>query len=266
MTKLVIFTDLDGTLLHPKTYSFDAALPALKLIEEKGIPLVFCSSKTRGEIEIYREKLKNNHPFVSENGGGIFIPEGYFGFKVEGEFRDGYSIITLGKTYIKIRKIFIAIRETLGIQATGFGDMSAKEIAALAGQTLTEAMLAKEREFDEPFLFEEGETRIQEFLCAIEDSGLRWTQGRFYHILGDNDKGKAVKILKGFYEKVYGKIKTMGLGDRFNDLPLLKEVNYPVLVQNEDGSYDTRINLPNIIKADGIGPDGWNKTVREFIQ
>jgi len=72
MAKIIVFTDLDGTLLHPKTYSFDAAMPALKLIKEKDIPLILCSSKTRAEIEVYRKKLDNQHPFVSENGGGIF--------------------------------------------------------------------------------------------------------------------------------------------------------------------------------------------------
>jgi len=72
MAKTIIFTDLDGTLLHPQTYSFDAAMPALKLIKEKDIPLILCSSKTRAEIEVYRKKLDNQHPFVSENGGGIF--------------------------------------------------------------------------------------------------------------------------------------------------------------------------------------------------
>jgi len=34
----------------------------------------------RKEIEYYRKKLDNNHPFISENGGGIFIPKGYFPF------------------------------------------------------------------------------------------------------------------------------------------------------------------------------------------
>ena len=72
MAKIIVFTDLDSTLLHPKTYSFDAAMPALKLIKEKDIPLILCSSKTRAEIEVYRKKLDNQHPFVSENGGGIF--------------------------------------------------------------------------------------------------------------------------------------------------------------------------------------------------
>ena len=72
MAKIIVFTDLDGTLLHPRTYSFEAAMPALKLIKEKDVPLILCSSKTRAEIEVYRKKLDNQHPFVSENGGGIF--------------------------------------------------------------------------------------------------------------------------------------------------------------------------------------------------
>lgn len=78
MARIIIITDLDGTLLHPKTYSFEKAMPALRLIKEMGIPLVFCSSKTRTEVEVWRQRLENSHPFISENGGGIFIPDGYF--------------------------------------------------------------------------------------------------------------------------------------------------------------------------------------------
>jgi len=82
MKKIIIFTDLDGTLLDNSSYSFEAALPALQLIKEKNIPLIICSSKTRKEIEHYRKKLYNLHPFISENGGGIFIPKGYFNFQL----------------------------------------------------------------------------------------------------------------------------------------------------------------------------------------
>ena len=289
MSKLVIFTDLDGTLLHPKTYSFEAALPALKLIKEKEIPLILCSSKTRAEIEVYRRRLDNSHPFISENGGGLFEPAGYFSahqkrgqttifpspLKGEGQGLpsnvsiggegEKYETIILGKHYNEIRRVFIKLREEMNVPVKGFGDMSAKEIAALTGLALTEAKLAKEREFNEPFLFEEGERRIQEFLKAIEVAGFHWTQGRFYHILGDNDKGKAVKILKEFYKRDYGRIKTIGIGDSFNDLPLLKEVDYPVLIPKEDGSYEPRIKLRNIRKANKTGPEGWNEVVVELI-
>lgn len=63
----IIITGLDGTLLYPKTYSFEAARPALNLIRERDIPFILCSSKTRGEIELYRKWLENRHPFISEN-------------------------------------------------------------------------------------------------------------------------------------------------------------------------------------------------------
>ena len=65
----VIFTDLDGTLLDADTFSFDPAEPALRLIRARSIPLILSSSKTRAEIEVYRKRLDNSHPFISENGG-----------------------------------------------------------------------------------------------------------------------------------------------------------------------------------------------------
>jgi mannosyl-3-phosphoglycerate phosphatase len=72
--KRIIFTDLDGTLLHPKSYSFQEAMPALDLIRAQGIPLVLCSSKTRAELEIYRARLDNGDPFIIENGGALYVP------------------------------------------------------------------------------------------------------------------------------------------------------------------------------------------------
>lgn len=265
MTQIIIITDLDGTLLHPVTYSFDEAIPAFKLIRARRIPLILCSSKTRAEIETYRERLENRDSFISENGGGIFIPEGYFGFPVDGDLRNGYRVITLGRPYSEVRKVFMEIQKRTGIKARGFGDMDASEVARLTGMKLSDAELAKERDFDEPFVLEEAESRAGGFLSAIEAAGFHWTQGRFYHILGDHDKGKAVGILKGYFERAHGDVKTVGLGDSFNDLPLLQSVDYPVLVRKEDGSYEERISLPHLIHAEGIGPAGWNEAVIRLI-
>ncbi|MCR4397276.1 MAG: HAD-IIB family hydrolase, partial [Candidatus Saccharicenans sp.] len=68
--------------------------------------------------------------------------------------------------------------------------------------------------------------------------GLRITAGgRFYHLTGDNDKGRAVRLLKKLYRLKFGRIVTIGLGDSANDWPMLREVNYPVLVARPDGSH-----------------------------
>ncbi len=262
--KTVIFTDLDGTLLHPKIYSFEEARPALEEIESRDIPLVLCSSKTRAEIEVYRKRLDNRHPFISENGGGIFIPEGYFPFPFEGEARGGYRVISVGTPYAEIRRQFAALRERIGIKAPGFGDMSVQEVAARTGLSESEAVLAKMRDFDEPFIIEDS-AKTGAFLQAIEDRGYHWTRGRFYHVLGSHDKGGAVNILKGLYEQRYGAVRTIGIGDSRNDIPLLRTVDQPVLVQKEDGTYEPGVDLPDLIKADGIGPRGWGRAIMRLL-
>jgi len=263
MPKIVIFTDLDGTLLHPRTYSFEEAKPALDMVRSRSIPLVLCSSKARAEIEVYRKRLNNGHPFISENGGAIFVPRGYFSFAVEGEPRGAYIASILGTPYDTIRKKFIHLRENLKTAVKGFGDMTVREVAELTGLAGEEAVLAKEREFDEPFIFEGRPDGG--FLKAIEVEGLRWTRGRFYHIMGESDKGNAVRLLKTWYEKEHGEIVSIGLGDGMNDLPLLNAVDHPVLVRKEDGAYEEEISMTNLIKADGIGPEGWNRAVMRLL-
>lgn len=261
----IIFTDLDGTLLEHMTYSFEAASPALDLVRERGVPLVLCSSKTRVEIENYRERLGNTDPFITENGGGIFIPGGYFPFDAGGEEFEGYSVIVLGTPYPEIRKAFGEIRSSLGINVRGFGEMTPEDIAELSGLSIEEAALAQVRDFGEPFIFEEGETRKEEFLAAIEKKGLHWTRGRFHHILGDNDKGRAVGILSGLFRRRFGPLRTIGLGDGLNDLPMLRAVDVPVLVRKPEGGYEPEIDVPGLVRTSKPGPAGWREAVEELL-
>ena len=78
MTKLVIYTDLDGSLLDHDSYSHAAADVLLAELETHGIPVIIASSKTRCEQIPLRNELGNRHPFIVENGAAVFIPAGYF--------------------------------------------------------------------------------------------------------------------------------------------------------------------------------------------
>jgi len=267
----VIFTDLDGTLLDHETYSFSAAVPALEILNEKGIPLVFCSSKTRAEIEYWRGKLGNRHPFISENGGGIFIPLSYF---AEDDVRaavpkpkivDGYHVLVLGTTYRVLRGALRDLRVS-GFDIKGFGDMSAPEVAEITGLSRKEAELAKKREFDEPFIFQGDKVNLSAFLASVREKGLRWAQGRLYHLMGDHNKGGGVDALKLLFRRKYGNIITIALGDSPADLPMLEKVDYPILVRNYRREHDPTVAVPNLIRADGVGPEGWNKAMLELIR
>lgn len=266
--KPVLFTDLDGTLLDG-SYSFDRALPALNLIDRMRIPLIFCSSKTRVEIEFYRTLLKNDHPFISENGGGIFIPIGYFGpnpiVQEHVPERDSrYDLIRLGAHYGDLRKAFAILRAE-GFAVKGFGDMSAEEIGDAMGLPLEQAEMAKERDFDEPFFYMGKEEEAYLLFDAIKEKGLRVTRGNIHHLLGQSDKGKGVSILCNLYRRKRGSVTTIAIGDSPNDLPMLKAVDIAVIVQKPDGTYDPLLSAVNPIKANGIGPVGWNSVITELL-
>lgn len=263
MKKTVVFSDLDGTLLDESSYSFKDALPAVRLLQLRAIPLVLCSSKTRAEIESCRLSLHNRHPFISENGGGIFIPPGYFSAPFEAATIGGYQAIILGSPYAEIRSRFVALRERLGIAVRGFGDMTAAEVAKLTGLSVEQATLARQRDFDEAFVFD-GDPD-ERFLQAIEAAGLNWTQGRIFHILGKHDKGHAVKILQSLYTRELGTIASIGLGDGFNDLPLLAAVDQAVLVRRQNGSFDPRMAIPGLVKTEHPGPSGWNEALFRLL-
>ena len=48
----LVFTDLDGTLLDHRIYSFEDALPALDFCRKTHVPVILISSKTRAEMDL----------------------------------------------------------------------------------------------------------------------------------------------------------------------------------------------------------------------
>jgi len=269
----IVFTDLDGTLLDLVTYSYEKSIAGVKRLKEIGVPLIFCSAKTRAEQEVYRRKLESFHPFIVENGGAIFIPRGYFPFSFEyHKSVNELLVIELGTSYKKVRQLLSKVREESGLRFRGFGDMSDEEVAEETGLDIDSAKLAKQREYDETVIIESEAKQspitsgeIDEFLQKIKQAGLNWTHGgRFYGVMGDNDKGKAVKIVTGLYREMWGEIETIGLGDSLNDLPMLSTVDIPILVQKRDYTWEN-IDVPNLRKVQGIGPEGWSRAIKEIF-
>ena len=68
---VVIFTDLDGSLLHRDTFKFDSIKDYIKSLINNGIIIIPNSSKTEVEIEKFNKELGIELPFISENGSLI---------------------------------------------------------------------------------------------------------------------------------------------------------------------------------------------------
>lgn len=252
---IIVFTDLDGTLLDHDTYSFEEARPALAALAELGIPCIPVTSKTRAEMEPLRELLGNRDPFVVENGGAIFVPG-----------KDGVlDTIGCGVRYeVLIAALERASAES-GCRVRGFHRMSDDEVAAACGLTLEQARLAKQRQSDEPFLIldrgKEGD-----LFAAIERRGLSCTRGgRFHHIFGGNDKGRAVETLTAMYRREHGTTWTIGLGDSSNDTPFLDITDVAVVVRAVHGR-SMRLRRSGAIVTEHAGPRGWNEAILALLR
>ena len=68
---LIIFTDLDGSLLHRDNFKFDKIKDYLKGLIDDGIIIIPNTSKTEKEIEEFLKELGSELPFISENGSSI---------------------------------------------------------------------------------------------------------------------------------------------------------------------------------------------------
>jgi mannosyl-3-phosphoglycerate phosphatase len=261
----VIFTDLDGTLLDRDTYSWEAARPALDRLRRQGVPWVLVTSKTRAEVEFLRRDLDHEHPFIVENGGAVFVPLGYFPFAVSaGKRRNSYDVIELGMPYQRLVADLQRASQTSHCRVRGFHEMTPEEVATLCGLPLQQAVLAKEREYDEPFVVLDQD-RAEALAAAIEDLGCRSTRGgRFWHILGASDKALAVEALSALFTQWNPPVRTIGLGDGLNDASFLNVVAAPVLILSAQAA-ELKVRVPRGVVTGRPGPEGWNEAVLALI-
>ena len=266
-SQLIIITDLDGTLLDQDTYSYEVSLPAIQRLISLHIPLVLCSSKTSSEIIALWEELGLKDPFISENGGAIYILPNTFSFPIESVKSKGpLEALELGTEVSALRHLLNEAVHECKVKISSFGTMSVEEVCTLTGLSRDQAALALRREYNEPFLVNEGDQ--EKLFGALRKRGLMVSQGgRFFHLSGGHDKGKALRILLDLYRQSDPEIISIGLGNSANDLPLLSQVNQGILVKNADGSYDPEILkiIPDIKRTQEVGPRGWNEAIENLL-
>jgi len=265
VTRWIVFTDLDESLLDSETYSFDPARPALEELARRGIPVVYVTSKTMAETVALQRRMEVSAPIVVEGGGGIAVPKGLLGVLGDAQDRGAHELVVLSAPYEEVLRGLGHLKEFTANSIRGFDDMAVEEVAELTRLPREAAALAKQREFDEPFRFVRRESEFAAHLPRVaREVGLRVSRGaRFFHLHGDTDKGRAVARLKSLYARALGPLRTVGLGDSEMDLPLLAETDVPVVIPRRDGSFDTvlAMGVPRARRAPAPGPRGWNEAM-----
>ena len=264
---LLVFTDLDGTLLDHHSYSFSAALPALQRLRRARIPVIPVTSKTLAELAPLMRELDNAHPCIAENGGLIALPPGYFAGLDRYPLQEGYRVIELSSNYEDLLRTARRLRADHQYQFRGFSDMSDAEVAACTGLSVAAATRARRRRCSEPLQWLDTAAAFAQFRQAVETAGLQLVQGgRFWHLMGSHDKASAMqRLCEQSRSAGFQGFSTVALGDSPNDIPMLEAVDIPLLIRRPDGgclSLQTERPAPCSALP---GPGGWNQMMLQQL-
>ena len=264
---LVVYTDLDGTLLDHDTYSVQAALPALRRLKLLNIPVIPVTSKTLAELETLTVEIGLSGPCIAENGGLIACPPGYFQKSGELSGTGRYLVDNLSLDYPGILAVLNRLRETHGFRFTGFSDLTAAQVAELTGLSESNAALARKRLSSEPLLWQDNAQAFQLFTGELEKLRYRCIKGgRFWHVMGQTDKATAIRRLNHYFEQNgLSGFTSIALGDSPNDREMLETADIAVVIRRKDGSHLALPDGTAAVRTAGSGPEGWNEFVTAYL-
>lgn len=264
----LIFTDLDGSLLDHNNYSHQAADNTLNYLSQNMIPVIACSSKTQAEIEQLRDDLNNSHPFIIENGAAVYIPKGYFDTQPNDTIEQGtYWVKQFVQPYQYWLDKLESVHHKFSHLYQGFHEMSTEQIAQVTDLPLEQASLAAQRQHGEPVMWLGDEQQKQSFILQLKAQGVNVLQGgRFIHICGDADKGKALLWLTSIYEKMKGQaFTTIAIGDSHNDCQMLDIADHALVIRSPVHGIPPLNRVSNITISDKTGPEGWAQGVHSIL-
>jgi mannosyl-3-phosphoglycerate phosphatase len=264
--KIIVVTDLDGTLLDHYNYSTEPALATIRKLQKRQIPLIFNTSKTLAECEALSEKLGLSDPFIVENGSATYYPKRRFRTAPSGSTSHGaYWQVVAGLTYQDIRERLADIKPDYRMAA--LSDCSLGDICAATGLSMTAARRAQSRQFSEPLIWQDSDEALARFQQALAAKGLSTLRGgRFLHVLGDTDKGKALIAIKAVYRQAGSNVVAIALGDGDNDIAMLQAADYPVLIRSPAHALPELITTKPVIISDETGPAGWADSIKGLLK
>ena len=264
-----ISTDLDGTLLDHHDYSFDAAEGALLECKKRAIPIILNTSKTLAESRKIQNKVGITGPLIVENGSALIYSEP----------RSTQQATNIEKTRIfgaqrsELLEFVSKVRTDFGWKFEGFNDYSVAQIASSTGLSHSDAQLASDKHYSEPFIWLDSADNFEQFKRVAQEHDFQILKGgRFYHLQGKCSKASALDWIKSNFSSIDGfeqlnrKVaKLIALGDNDNDIAMLSAADIAVCVKSASGNYPDLTDHPDLLQTQEVGPLGWSEAILKLV-
>ena len=254
--KVLIFSDLDGTLLNRDTFSFDEIKNYILYLISNDISLIPNSSKTKEEINEFNKKLGEDLPYIVENGAAIFDLH-----LINSNFPEE---IVLSREIEEILTIFNEkIPKNLVSKLKFLHNQDLSDQMKILGLSKEKIRNALKRKYSIPLLFNGNISEKREIKNLVKSAGLTLQEGgRVINLCDNVSKSTAMKKVVKLFNKISNdKLTTIAVGDNFNDLEMLKNSDIPCLVFNDKFTLET-ININNCLVSKKSAPEGWEEIVK----
>lgn len=265
---LIIFSDMDGSLLDHYDYNHRAADPLLEFLADNNIPVIPTTSKTLAELLVIRQSLNNSHPFIAENGAAVFIPVGYFSEQPSDTRQVGEFWI---KEFVDPRTYWQSLLDEQAEQFkdyyTSFAESSIDDIMKMTGLDRSSAICSSQRSYGEPISWSGSDEDKQAFIARLNKKGAAILQGgRFMHVSGPCDKGQALQwLMEQYQDYADQKITSIAIGDSQNDIKMLEQADIALIIRSPVHDLPTLERKKNLYISNDTGPEGWTEGVSTIL-
>ncbi len=255
---ILLFTDLDGSLLNKKTFDFKAALSLIKDCLNNGIKIIANSSKTNLELDDFCKTLNIPKIYISENGSCIY---GLNLIK-----KNLNKIICLSRNRKLIYEHFVNnVDLNLRKKCNILEDETLKKQIDILGLPKHKIEMALDRKFSIPFTFNGDKKEEIQLNAIVEKIGLKIQFGGRVLNLGDTvSKGKAMdKFISLLSMETKKEYLSICVGDNENDFDMLEKSDYPCLVKSDKVKL---VNFKNdCVVSKKEAPYGWVEVVNATL-
>jgi len=173
-------------------------------LDHAGVPVVWVTARSRMQMDEPRRKFGHQHPFIGEDGCGVYLPEDYFHLRPAKTVRMGrFTCIPLAEVQPAASEALESLSEETGVSTVSLRSLAPRELEQNTGLPARDAELARQRDFDELFFFAgAAEADVARFVAeagvgkiALRQHGVLWSLAVGADLIG------CIRALTKLYER-----------------------------------------------------------------